>query len=641
MGLGKTYISIAAAAALGFEKTLVVCPPHLVGKWRREVRQTLPSAHAVVAEKIGDLERVLKEKRRSLFVILSREKAKLGYYWKGHATHLRDGTFVCPKCRIPLVDRDGLPLAEESLNRKKQKCRDCREPFWEADPRGPRRFPLATYLKNKYPGHFDLLISDECHEYKGAATAQGIALDHLGKAARQILALTGTLLGGYSSNLFYLLFRISPDIRKDFKFKDIKRWMELYGVLEKITYVSNEDEGRASLKKAQEVRWHERPGISPALIPELLPRAIFLKLADLNIALPPYREIAHAIDMEPAQNDAYRSFQEELLTELRNALNQGSKRLLGVYLQALLGYSDSPWVHETIKDKNSGRVLAESTPLPENTLYPKEKELLRICAEAKRAGRKAVIYCVHTETRDITERLTSILGEAGLEAQVLKAAKVKAAEREEWINSFKGDVLITHPRNVQTGLDLIQFPEVVWYQQDYSIYILRQASRRSWRIGQKEPVNVHHLYYKGTIQEKAITLNVKKLRAALLTEGELIEGKLVEEFEEDGLVALAKTIIDRAEEKISLESELGKLRGFEEETDMIVPGNTNLEAIADEAFPEGADEPIQSEVLNNQSRIEPGQDAVACAESRRESITKRNGTKSESPAQLLLFAYVS
>ena len=137
--------------------------------------------------------------------------------------------------------------------------------------------------------------------------------------------------------------------------------MELYGVLEKITFVSADDEGRASLKKAQEVRWHERPGISPALIPELLPRAIFLKLSDLNIALPPYREIAHSIDMEPDQKEAYREFQEDLLTELRIALNQGSKRLLGVYLQALLGYSDSPWVQETIKDKESGRVLAESS----------------------------------------------------------------------------------------------------------------------------------------------------------------------------------------------------------------------------------------------------------------------------------------
>ena len=240
-----------------------------------------------------------------------------------------------PDAERLLIDRDGVPVSHEALNRKKQKCKECREPLWEADPRGPRRFPLATYLKNKYPGYFDLLISDECHEYKGAATAQGIALDHLGKAARQILALTGTLLGGYSSNLFYLLFRISPDIRKDFSFRDIKRWMELYGVLEKITFVSANDEGRASLKKAQEVRWHERPGISPALIPELLPRAIFLKLSDLNIALPPYREIAHSIEMEPEQKEAYRSFQEDLLTELRTALNQGSKRLLGVYLQAL------------------------------------------------------------------------------------------------------------------------------------------------------------------------------------------------------------------------------------------------------------------------------------------------------------------
>jgi SNF2 family DNA or RNA helicase len=496
-------------------------------------------------------------------------------------------------------------------------------------------------LKNKYPGYFDLLISDECHEYKGAATAQGIALDHLGKAAKQILALTGTLLGGYSSNLFYLLFRISPDIRKDFRFRDIKKWMELYGVLEKITFVSTNDEGRASLKKAQDVRWHERPGISPALIPELLPRAIFLKLSDLNIALPPYREVAHSIDMEPEQREAYREFQEDLLAELRTALNQGSKRLLGVYLQALLGYSDSPWVQETIKDKESGRVLAKSTPLPENTLYPKENELLRICTEAKRDKRKTVVYCFHTETRDITERLQKILGDGGLHADVLKAAKVKAGEREEWIHSFKGDVLLTHPRNVQTGLDLIQFPEVVWYQQDYSVYIVRQASRRSWRIGQKEPVNVHHLYYKGTIQEKAITLNVKKLRAALLTEGELTDGQFMEQIEDDGLVALAKTIIDRAEEKISLESELRKLRGVEEEIDMILPGNLGLEEFVDVDSIETADERLQLTVMSPESQGKGKQEVVRPTEYGQESMPKKSGTRSQRPTQLLLFAYVS
>ena len=123
MGLGKTYISIAAAAALEFTKILVVCPPHLVGKWRREVKQTIPLATALAAERIGDFEKALKQKRWPLFLILSREKAKLGYYWKGHATHLKDGTFVCPRCRTPLLDKDGVPVSHEALTARSKSAK--------------------------------------------------------------------------------------------------------------------------------------------------------------------------------------------------------------------------------------------------------------------------------------------------------------------------------------------------------------------------------------------------------------------------------------------------------------------------------------------------------------------------------------
>jgi hypothetical protein len=40
------------------------------------------------------------------------------------------------------------------------------------------------------------------------------------------------------------------------------------------------------------------------------------------------------------------------------------------------------------------------------------------------------------------------------------------------------------PRN----LDLLEFPTILFYETGYSTYVLRQASRRSWRIGQKRPV---------------------------------------------------------------------------------------------------------------------------------------------------------
>ena len=47
MGTGKTMMAIAAAAVLhdeGFTRSLVVSPPHLVYKWRREIKATVPNA---------------------------------------------------------------------------------------------------------------------------------------------------------------------------------------------------------------------------------------------------------------------------------------------------------------------------------------------------------------------------------------------------------------------------------------------------------------------------------------------------------------------------------------------------------------------------------------------------------------------
>ena len=44
MGTGKTFIGAAAAHMAGFQKVLVLCPPHLTKKWKREVEQTVPFA---------------------------------------------------------------------------------------------------------------------------------------------------------------------------------------------------------------------------------------------------------------------------------------------------------------------------------------------------------------------------------------------------------------------------------------------------------------------------------------------------------------------------------------------------------------------------------------------------------------------
>ena len=49
---------------------------------------------------------------------------------------------------------------------------------------------------------------------------------------------------------------------------------------------------------------------------------------------------------------------------------------------------------------------------------------------------------------------------------------------------------ICHPKIVETGLDLLDFPTILFHETGYSLHTLRQASRRSRRIGQRRPVEV-------------------------------------------------------------------------------------------------------------------------------------------------------
>ncbi len=83
MGTGKTFIAAAAAYMAGFERTLIICPPHLTKKWKREVEQTVPLARAAVVTSITDLEKLrLSIGSGPLFAVMSRERAKLSYRWK-------------------------------------------------------------------------------------------------------------------------------------------------------------------------------------------------------------------------------------------------------------------------------------------------------------------------------------------------------------------------------------------------------------------------------------------------------------------------------------------------------------------------------------------------------------------------------
>ena len=284
MGTGKTFIAASAAHMAGFERVLVLCPPHLTRKWKREVEETVPGARAVIVASITDLERLRAATGPGpLFAIMSRERAKLSYRWQPAVVerwatvrgrlirHEETGepfqVPCCPDCRAQVVDKDGVPLLGRDLARRKRRCGECGSALWQADRSGPKRYPLADYVKLRLKGFFDLLVGDEVHEYKGRGSAQGIAAGVLADACGKSLSLSGTLMGGYSSTLFHLLYRFSPEIRGEFGRAEEGRWIERYGFVEHTIGRDDdvaEEDGRTSRRRKYRKVIRERPGLAPA-----------------------------------------------------------------------------------------------------------------------------------------------------------------------------------------------------------------------------------------------------------------------------------------------------------------------------------------------------------------------------------------
>jgi hypothetical protein len=194
-----------------------------------------------------------------------------------------------------------------------------------------RRYPIADYLRKRYRGLFRTLIADEAHQYQGAGTAQGYAAASLVDACGPqgtAIALTGTLFSGYSSTLFWMLWRLMPTIRAHFGYDEVARWVGRYGLRQKTIKVeepgsTGRSTGWRSKRKDATPRYRELPGISPLILNLLLPHCLFMDLADVAPNLPTYREEVVTIPLGPDMEQEYQRFQREATDRLKSQLQLG------------------------------------------------------------------------------------------------------------------------------------------------------------------------------------------------------------------------------------------------------------------------------------------------------------------------------
>lgn len=557
MGCGKTLIGVSVPYVYENNgkaaRTLVMCPGHIVKKWQREVLGTIPDAEARIVRNLDDLRYIASNGKpgRPEYTIVSKDKAKLGYAWKPAAIENTDG-YHCADCHELVVNRDGIPVSYDYLKRSKRFCDDCGSALWQADNERIRRFPLSEYIKKYLNGYFDFFIADEVHELKGGNTAQGNSFGALSSACGKTIGLTGTLIGGYADDIFYVLYRLSPASMKNegLDYNQVTGWMAKYGVLERVTKTYPQDNVYSKGRKGKTIL-KRKPGISPLVFSRhLMDKTVFLGLEDISSDLPSISEHVHGISMDDELREAYMDIEDRLSSAVKEALRKGSKALLGTYVNTLLSYPDRPFDNGPIFYPDGERVIAVPSELPKDKAYNKENKLMELIKESLSGGRKVFTYCQYTGRKDVTTRLQELLLDDGIDAEILRAS-VNPEKREDWIRKKVDsgtDVVIANPKLVQTGLDLYDFPDLIFYQTGYSIFTLRQASRRSWRIGQDKNVNVHYLYYRPTMQERAMHLMGSKLEASLAIEGKFSEdGLLAMTQGEDMTTAMAKALVDGLE----------------------------------------------------------------------------------------------
>jgi superfamily II DNA or RNA helicase len=480
----------------------------------------------------------------------------------------------------------------DAEKRRKYQCMRCGSPLWQhlGASRVPQKvlplpggsaavepirstarrgYALATYIRKQARNFFKLLVTDEVHE--GAhGTALGFARQELMEACERSIALTGTLSRGKASDILEFLYHMNPQVRKDFPYNAVEQWVDLYGIRQKTRKTTKEEEGKrygaSSKRRPSRTTIDEKPGFAPQGLQYVLRMCGFLELADVAPMLPPYREYVREVELSPELEAAYDTFEARITRELHAMLRAGDKSGLGPWYQALMAYPNMPYRGWICQVKRSGHLLGVAEALDEQELTSKERAIIDYVEEKVRAGRRVLLYTQYTGSLDTMPRWKHVLEThvnvpRPLKVKLLYSDTVKPIDREQWLREQVAaglDVLICHPKLVQVGLDLIDFPSIAYESIPSSTPDFRQSARRAHRPGQTQSCDTTVFVYP-TMERRLLKLMTLKMKISLMIEGSLPGEGLVtygDEDDDDGsfMLQLARDILQDMENGVTRKS---------------------------------------------------------------------------------------
>lgn len=422
---------------------------------------------------------------------------------------------------------------------------------------------LDWYLQRKGRHNVDFFIIDEMHLFL-SDSMQGEGAQRIASCAKKVLGLTGTVFNGMVTNLFFMLRNFFPAKLKDLKGFYFNRnnlaasktnFKNYYGNKEKVaspysvdanrmrlegsrvietlnqrpskinsigyTYIDDDGSVRQDSTGFNEYKVKDIPGINPEIFTQVMSSCcIFMTMSDMSNELPEINESVISCDLDSNIKDAY----DKLLSEMK--ASDTPNLVKAQKINKIAGWLDHPCI---IPDDHFNFRSCDGN-------NNKLDELLKIVNHHD--NECVLVYTYYDKHSPINNEILQTLISNGIKANILTDS-VAPAKRIDWFKKQKDNgvrVVIVNPKLIETGLDLLDFTTIVFYQLNSNFFTMRQASRRSYRLNQKNNVSLYYLYYKCTVQENIISVMAERLKAVKILEGD---------FEDEGLEAM--TNADKAD----------------------------------------------------------------------------------------------
>jgi superfamily II DNA or RNA helicase len=401
-----------------------------------------------------------------------------------------------------------------------------------------RRLQPAWFIKKYLKGAIDLLVVDELHQYK-TKSGQGEAMGDIVTAAKRVLGLTGTLSDGKASSLYHLLWRIAPGemLADGIDHQSLNKFTHFYGVLQQTSRYAKDDvrsDGGSTSRKLIANPPKEIPGLSPKLfVNHLADKCVFLELGDIGLPLVELDEKPIFVAMDQDHAMEYAIFHSELEEKMKLSYMLGNKHAFAHFIPSVVNAANQPHLEQEVEIGES--IVSFMAPNDPQQLSNKEAKMLADIKEEIAQQRRCVVYVRYSGDMAQDDRIRDVLAQNGVRARMMKST-VSPEDRIDWLAKAMNDdiqVVVLNAKLVEVGLDLLEFPTLMFYQFTDEIATMRQASRRAWRIGQHRRCTIRYYVYEQSYEVVQFKRMLAKRSHAMLLEGRLDRSEVATFIEQD------------------------------------------------------------------------------------------------------------